>query len=164
MEAARREFATVLAACADGPDRLAPARRWLAARGAEAVPGAAAGSSGAAAVPGGVAASIGLPELIRRAASAPAGPARRTFAVLILDALAVPGLLVADRSPTRLERNVCTLLEQALPHALARSGYPFGGDLDSRRRHLVLLAASIDDYLRPLEPSIPTWLSGRRDC
>jgi len=151
LEQARQEFADVLAADANAPDRLQAARRWLCTRGA-------------AVLQVEPAAAPRLPELIRRAASAPAGPARRIFAVLILDALAVPGLLVAERSQTRLERDVCALLEQALPHVLARSGYPFGGDLDARRRHLISLAAAIDDYLRPLEPSIPTWLSGRRDC
>jgi hypothetical protein len=145
---ARRDFAAVLAASAGAQERLSAARHWLIARGAEAV------QIDAGAAPG-------LTELIRRAASAPAGPERRVFAVLILDALAAPGLLLADGSRTRLERDVCTLLEQALPHALVRSGYPFGSDLDARWRHLVPLASVIDDYLRPLEPSIPTWLSGR---
>lgn len=140
----------MLAAGADAPERLNMARRWLAARGAEAV------QSDAASAPG-------LPDLIRRAASAPASPARRIFAVLVMDALAVPGLLVADASRTRLERDVCALLEHVLPHALARSGYPFGADLDARRRHVGALAASIEEYLRPLEPSIPTWLSGRTE-
>jgi hypothetical protein len=149
LEQARRDFAALLAA-RDVPDWMKAAGRFLGVRGAEAL------RIDPAAAPA-------LPELIRRATSAPASPAQRNFAVLVLDALAVPGLLLAGSSPTRLERDVCALLEQALPHALARSGYPFGGDLDARRRHLTALAPAIDDYLRPLEPSIPTWLSGRME-
>jgi len=148
LEQARQRFAELLAPSADPPDRLQQARQWLTARGTEAVPNETA-------------AAPRLPELIRHAAAAPASPARRIFAVLVLDALAVPGLLLAGSSRTRLERDVCTLMEQALPHVLARSGYPFGDDLDTRHRHLVARASAIDESLRPLEPSIPTWLSGR---
>ena len=140
----------MLCASADAPAGLSAIRQWLLARGA-------------AAVPAGAAHSAGLPEQIRRVASAPASAARRIFAVLVLDALAVPGLLHAERSRARLERDVCALLEAALPHALARAQYPFGGDIDARRRHLAVLAASIDEYLQPLEPSIPTWLSTRTE-
>jgi len=148
LEQARQEFASMLSACAAAPEGFRVLRAWLAVRGAEALridP----------------AASPGLPELIRRAAAAPASPARRIFAVLVLDAQSVPGLLTAGSPRARLERDICALLETALPHALARAGYPFGGDLDARRRHIAALADSIGDYLQPLEPSIPTWLSGR---
>ncbi len=92
---------------------------------------------------------------------APAGPARRVFAVLLVDALAVPGLLSVRSSQARLDRNIRALLERALPDVLLRARYPFGGDVDAKRRALIALHASIDEHLRPLEPSIPTWLSGR---
>ncbi|HUB10893.1 MAG TPA: hypothetical protein VMB34_02970 [Acetobacteraceae bacterium] len=150
LEQARQEQAALLATASGAPgapDRLRAVRQWLVARGAEAL------RIDPVAAPG-------LPELIRRAASAPASAARRTFAVLLLDAHAVPGLLSSPASQARIERALCALLETALPHALRRAGYPFGRDLDARRRCLATLAASIDEHMRPLEPSIPLWLSG----
>ena len=76
---------------------------------------------------------------------------------------AVPGLLSVRSSQARLDRAIRALLESALPDVLLRAGYPFGGDLDARREALARLHASIDEHLRPPEPSIPTWLSGRAD-
>jgi len=103
------------------------------------------------------AATPGLADIVGRAACAAASPARRAFAVLIVDSLAVPGLLSVRSFQARLDRDICALLESALPDVLRRSGYPFAGDLDAKRRSLARLAGSIDDHLRPLEPSIPTW-------
>jgi hypothetical protein len=132
------------------PDRFRPARQMLVDRGAETLhidPAAAAG----------------LAYIVEQALQAAASPARRVFAVLLVDALAVPGLLSVRSSQARLDRNILTLVERALPDVLLRARYPFDGDVDAKRRALLALHASIDEHLRPLEPSIPTWLSGRAE-
>lgn len=149
LEQARATLRRAVAADGGAPadDRFRTARQFLIACGVEAAP---AGASLVA----------GLPELIRRAASAPASPARRIFAVLIVDALGVPGLLPAGGSQARLDRAVCGLLENALPDVLLRSGYKFGDNLDAKRCSLAALVGSIDDHLRPPEPTFPAWLSG----
>ncbi len=151
LDQARLELAGILGLDCKAPptpERLNAARQWLIARGTEAL------RIEPATAPA-------LADVIRDATSAPASPPRQSFAVLIVAALPVPGLLSSRTSRARLERDVCALIETALPHVLLRAGYPFGAELDVRQRHLVMLAASIDEYLRPLEPSIPTWLSGR---
>ena len=151
LDQARRDLAGILGPDSNAPpdpDRLKAAREWLNARGGDAL------QIKPSTPPD-------LVDLIRQAASAPATPSRRTFAVLVVQALAVPGLLSGRTSQARTQRDVCRLVEIALPHVLLRAGYPFGADLDVRQRHLVMLAASIDEHLRPLEPSIPTWLSSR---
>ncbi len=148
---ARLDLAHALVAAAAAPrtaDRFRAARQLLI-------------SSGAAALHMEPAAAPGLAEIVERAVRAPASPARRVFAVLIVDALAIPGLLSARSSQARLERNIRALIESALPDVLLRAGYPFAGDLDAKQRLLTGLHASIEEHLRPLEPSIPTWLSSR---
>jgi hypothetical protein len=147
---ARQDLARAVAAASAAShtaDRFRAARQWLVRTGAEALQIDPATVSG-------------LADIVGRAAGAAPGPARRAFAVLLVDALAVPGLLSARSSQARLDRDICALLESALPDVLQRSGYPFAGDLDAKRRSLARLAASIDDYLRPLEPTFPAWLSG----
>jgi hypothetical protein len=172
---ARLDLARALGAASgalEAADRFRAVRQWLIARGAEAL------HIDPAAAPG-------LVEIIQRAVRAPAGPARRAFAILLVDALAVPGLLApglaaprlpapgllapglpapgllsARRSQARLERDIRALLESALQDVLWRAGYPFAGDPDAKRRSLATLAASIDEHLRPLEPTFPAWLSG----
>jgi hypothetical protein len=99
----------------------------------------------------------GLGGVLDRLARAVATPPRRAFAVLLVQGLAVEGL-VAD-GPAQA-RDVCTLLESALPEVLRRSGYPFSGDADARRHFLAHLHETIDDCLRPLEPTFPRWLNG----
>jgi hypothetical protein len=105
----------------------------------------------------------GIAELIGCAARAPASPARRNFAVLIVDALAVHGLLSARSGQLRLDHDICAFLECALPDVLLRYRYPFGADLDVRRYALAKLHASIDEHLRAPEPTFPRWLSGLPD-
>ncbi|HEY3846771.1 MAG TPA: hypothetical protein VGL95_06630 [Acetobacteraceae bacterium] len=129
------------------PDRFRVARQLLITRGAEAL------HINPVAAPG-------IADIFGRAASAAASPARRAFAVLIVVALAEPGLLSVRSSQARLDRDVHALLESALPDVLRRSGYPFAGDFDAKRQSLARLHASIDEYLRPLEPTFPAWLSG----
>jgi len=120
-------------------------------------------ASGAAALNIDPACAPGLADLVERVARAAASPARRVFAVLLVDALAAPGLLSVRSSQARLERDIRALVESALPDVLLRAGYPSAGDIDAKRRFLARLHASIDEHLRPLEPSIPTWLSGRAE-
>jgi hypothetical protein len=148
---ARQEFARLLAAAgqAPGDERLRAARLWLAARGA-------------AALPPDTAASPSLAVLLRQVATAPPNPARRIFAVLVVDALASPGLLAGTAPAARLDRAVCSLLEAALADVLRRARYPFDGDFDARRRALAALPANLDECLQPWEPTFPPWLNGLR--
>jgi hypothetical protein len=100
---------------------------------------------------------IALDEILRIAIGAPSTEARREFAVLLVYALAIEGLL-----PTRgeTERLIRSFLEQALLNPLRRAGYPFDGSPYDKRQALAGLHATIDEYLRPPEPSIPLWLHG----
>ena len=135
LDQARLELAGILGLDCKAPptpERLNAARQWLIARGTEAL------RIEPATAPA-------LADVIRDATSAPASPPRQSFAVLIVAALPVPGLLSSRTSRARLERDVCALIETALPHVLLRAGYPFGAELDVRQRHLVMLAASIDE-------------------
>jgi hypothetical protein len=93
-----------------------------------------------------------LEAVIGAAAIAPQTPARRTFAVLIVHALAVRGLV-----PTGATSDVCTLIESALLHVLLRSGYPFGGTIYEKRQVLDRLHTKIDELLEPLQPTFPNW-------
>jgi hypothetical protein len=93
-----------------------------------------------------------LETVIRAAAIAPQTPARRTFAVLIIHALAVRGLV-----PTGGACDVCTFVESALLHALLRSEYPFGGTAYEKRQVLDRLHTTIDELLEPLQPTFPNW-------
>lgn len=104
---------------------------------------------------------LGLPELIRRAAAAGASPKRRDFAVLLVHALAVPGLVFGSRTRnTELERDICRLTETAIASVLLRAGYPFRAGTYEKMRFLARLHTSIDDHLRPFEPTFPPWLNG----
>jgi hypothetical protein len=93
-----------------------------------------------------------VPTVIRQAAEARARPAQRACAVLLLHALAVPGLIPADCSV-----DICSLMEAALRSALVRCGYPFSGSVEERMRVLRRLHASIGELLQPLEPTFPNW-------
>jgi hypothetical protein len=151
LKQARLDLARALEAGTAAPhagDRFRAARQLLV-------------TTGAAALDIDPATAPGLADIVERAACAKASPVRRVFAVLLADALAVPGLLSVRSSQVRLDRGVRAFLEIALPDVLLRAGYPFAGDVDAKRRFLARLHASIDEHLRPLEPTIPTWLSGR---
>ena len=93
-----------------------------------------------------------LDTVIRAAASAPQTPSRQTFAVLMVHALAVRGLV-----PTGTASNVRNLIESALPHVLLRSGYPFGGTAYEKHQALDRLHTKIDELLEPLQPTFPNW-------
>jgi hypothetical protein len=90
--------------------------------------------------------------VIRAAATAPQTPERRAFAVLMVHALAVRGLV-----PPGAAGDVRTLIESALLHVLQRSGYPFGGTAYEKREALDRLHTTIDELLEPLRPTFPNW-------
>jgi hypothetical protein len=147
LEQARAELRRMAAAESDGGPQAA--LRWLLQRGGDAL----GGDRGT---------TLGLPDLLARVAAAPRSPARRVFAVLLVDALAVPGLVQGAFSRARLDRAICTVLENALPDVLLRARYPFDGDLETKRLAVAKLAASIDEHLHPPEPTFPPWLTGVR--
>jgi hypothetical protein len=101
-----------------------------------------------------------LADLIRRMSRAPPSPGRRRFAVLLIHGLAEDGLLGIRSGQPRPDRDLCGLVEAALPDVLRRSSYPFGDDPAVRCRALAELHRTIDEHLRPLEPTFPDWLTG----
>jgi len=144
IEALRAQLSAALDAAAPGEQRVRSAREWLIKRGIETLqipprPG------------------IALDEIVRAAIGAPPTAARREYAVILVLALGVEGLL-----PTRgeTERLIRSFLEHALLNPLRRADYPFGGSPYDKRQALAGLHATIDEHLRPLEPSIPRWLHG----
>lgn len=146
LEAARAELSRAAATAAPSTGmRFRAAHDVLAARGVEAL-----GITGA---------GLALDEIVRIAIEAPPTEARRAFAVLLVHALGLPGLL-----PTRgrTADDVRLFLERALLNPLRRAGYPFGGTPHDKRQALARLHATIDEHLRPPEPSIPLWLHGLR--
>ncbi len=90
--------------------------------------------------------------VIRLATEASTRPARRLCAVLLVHALAVPGLV-----PATSAGDMCALAEGALRDVLLRCGYPFGGSIDEKRRVLGRLHATIGELMQPLEPTFPNW-------
>ena len=143
-EALRAKLIGALESAAPGDRRIRAARELLINRGIELFR--------IAPRPG-----IALDEIVRTAIVAPPTEARREFAVLLVYALGIEGLLPA-RGET--ERHVRSFLEQALLNPLRRAGYPFGGSPYDKRRALAGLHATIDEHLQPPEPSIPRWLHG----
>ena len=92
---------------------------------------------------------------VRVAADAPAAPARRACAVLMVHALAVPRLVPAGSAG-----DVLALVEGALRDVLLRCGYPFGGPAEDRRRVLERLHGTIGELMQPMEPTFPNWIQG----
>jgi hypothetical protein len=144
IEAARAELTGALDGTAHGELRFRAAREVLINRGIEALeilprPG------------------ISLDEIVRVGAGVPPTDARRAFAVLLVHAIGIEGLL-----PTRgeTEGHIRSFLERALLNPLRRAGYPFDGAPYDKRRALAGLHATIDEHLRPLEPTIPRWIHG----
>jgi hypothetical protein len=144
IEAIRAELADALDHTAPAEHRVRAARNLLIKRGIEAFhvqprPG------------------IGLDEVLRIASGAPASEARREFAVLLVFAIGIDGML-----PTRgeTERHIRSFLEQALLNPLRRANYPFGGSPYDKRHVLAGLHATIEEHLRPLELTMPSWIHG----
>ena len=146
LSQARLDLARVLED-GDVADRLSAARQFLIRHGV-------------AALRIDQSAALTLADILRRGASAPGGPARRAFALLIVHALAVEGLVEAPSQRARLDRDLCAFLDSALPDILRRAGYPFDAELDQRRRVLERLHASLDELTRPIDPTFPAWLNG----
>jgi hypothetical protein len=141
-EAALRELAAVLEAGDRGRGRdarLRMARQMVVDRSLVALGIEPAGS-------------VSLASAIRLAAEATAKPARRDCAVLLVHALAVPGLV-----PAGCADDVRTLVEGALRNVLLRCGYPFGGSIEGKMRVLQRLHASLAELMQPLQPTFPNW-------
>jgi len=100
-------------------------------------------------------APLSLAEVLRLALNAPANPARRTCAVLLVHAMAVPGLV-----PPASSGDACALTESALRDVLQRAAYPFDGTIEARIQVLERLHATLDDLMQPLEPTFPNWIQG----
>lgn len=98
---------------------------------------------------------LALTEALRLAAAAPGLGARRFWAVLVVHALAVPGLV-----PASAANDVCRLAESALRDVLLRCGYPFGGSVEEKMRVLERLHVRIGDLMQPMEPTFPSWIQG----
>ena len=96
-------------------------------------------------------------DILRIAAETPPGDGRRDFALLLVHAVGVTGTSLV-RGET--ERLLHSFLERALLNPLRRAGYPFNGTAYEKRQALLALHATIDEHLRPLEPSIPSWIHG----
>jgi hypothetical protein len=101
-----------------------------------------------------------LHDVISAAANAAPSPARRTFAVLLVHALAVDGLVAARSSKNQFDRDLCAFIEKALPTVLQRSGYTFASETYEKRRSLERLHTVIDDLLKPFEPTFPPAVQG----
>jgi len=101
-----------------------------------------------------------LHDLITIAVGAPSTVARRAFAVLIVHALCVDGLVASKSSHGQFDRDLSAFIESALPTILQRSGYPFGKETYEKRRSLERLHTMIDELLKPLEPTFPPNLQG----
>ena len=144
VEALRAALSDALDPTAPGPQQVRAGRDLLTKRGIEALQ--------IQARPG-----ITLDEIVRIAIGAPITEARREFAVLLVIAIGIDGLL-----PIRgeVERQIRSFLEQALLNPLRRAGYPFHGTPYDKRQALAGLHATIDEHLRPLELSIPSWIHG----
>ena len=151
IDAARGDLTRALDAAASGDrsgSRFAAARQVLVNRGAEAL--------GLTPVGGRT-----LDEILALAVEAPLTVALKNFAVLLVLANGVDGL-----NPGRgdAERQLRSLLERALLNPLRRAGYPFNGSMYDKRQALARLHLTIDEHLRPLEPSIPAWIHGLRQA
>lgn len=96
-----------------------------------------------------------LAAVLTAAASAHQTPQRQSFAVLIVHALGVKGLI-----PARSAAEVCRLIETSLPKALIRAGYAFSGSQSEKLQSLARLHLTIDRLMEPLQPTFPGHLKG----
>jgi hypothetical protein len=151
IETARTELIQALASAAPTGSRFRAARDVLIARGSQ-VPGIARHPRLALDEP-----RLDLEEIVRLASATPPSEPRRVFAVLLVHALGIPGLLP---SRGRFAADAQSFLEHALLNPLRRAGYPFAGSVYDKRQFLEDLHATIDEHLRPLEPSILRWIHG----
>jgi hypothetical protein len=148
LDEARHELDHALAATdATPPQRFRAAQRILIAHGAAAVnvqPHAAPSLTG----------------IIKAHLDQPNVPARRDFALLLIHALREPAAVRAKANAAQFDRDLCVFLESALLNPLRRAGYPFSASTYDKLRCLERLHGSIEEHMRPLEPTFPPWLSG----
>jgi hypothetical protein len=149
LDQARRDLAQALDAQADpnADHRMRAARHVLVVRGTEAL-AIEPPTSGA------------VHDVIKAALGAPGTPARRAFAVLLVHALGVDGLVASRSNRGQLDRDVCRFIESALPTVLQRSNYPFGAETYEKRQLLGRLHTAIDELMKPLEPTFPPNVQG----
>jgi len=93
-----------------------------------------------------------LADVIQLMAASPNRAAQRDCAVLLLHALAVPGLV-----PSEAHRGICALAEHALRAALLRCAYPFGESTEVKIGVLEHLHTKIAGLMEPLQPTFPSW-------
>jgi hypothetical protein len=89
---------------------------------------------------------------IRLALKATDQAPRRTCAMVLVHALAVPGLV-----PSGPTGDACLLIEDTLRPALLRCRYPFSGTMEQKLGVLAGLHSRIDELSEPMEPTFPTW-------
>jgi hypothetical protein len=128
---------------ADDDARLRAARMVLIAHGSSFCPDASGPRS--------------LEEVIQAAAASPRSKAGMDFAVLLVHASAIAGVLPA-RGAT--EAAIRSFLESTLRNALRRAGYPFDATPYDKRQALARLHTTIGEHLRTLEPTFPGWIRG----
>jgi hypothetical protein len=93
-----------------------------------------------------------IADVVRLAAAAPDPVAKRDCTVLVIHALAVPGLI-----PPASGADVCALAESGLNSVLLRCGYPFAGSVAEKTAVLERLHRTIGELMQPLEPTFPNW-------
>jgi hypothetical protein len=101
-----------------------------------------------------------LHQIICRATQAPQSPERRAFAVLVVHALRIKDAVRPRGKSGQFDRDVCAFVESALLNPLRRAAYPFGGSTYDKMQFLSGLHATLDEHMKPLEPTFPPWLSG----
>ena len=101
-----------------------------------------------------------LHQIIRHAAQAPQSAERRAFGVLLVHALRVKDAVRPRGSAAQFDRDVCTFVESALLNPLRRAAYPFSASTYEKMQFLSDLHATLDEHMKPLEPTFPPWLSG----
>lgn len=105
---------------------------------------------------------LSLADVIAAAARARASPDRRCLALLLVHALGVDGVVRGRPRRGGLDRDICALMESALHTVLRRSGYPFEGATYDKIAFIERLHGTIEQHLRPPEPTFPGWLSGMK--
>lgn len=145
QEQARRELDDVLLAPDLSAERRARAVQRILTEQAKAAFGIAAAS---------------LHQILRHATQAPQSSERRAFAVLLVHALRVKNAVRPRSSAAQFDRDLCTFVESALLNPLRRAAYPFTASTYDKMQFLSGLHATLDEHMKPLEPTFPPWLSG----
>jgi hypothetical protein len=101
-----------------------------------------------------------LHQIICHATQTPQSPERRAFAVLLVHALRINDTVRPRGKSAQFDRDVCRFVESALLNPLRRAAYPFSGSTYERMQFLSGLYATLDEHMKPLEPTFPPWLSG----